>query len=204
MTMAAALPQQQLPVVFNASWPTPVPIIAMKINASWPAPPVHRRQNWDAVRAAIDAFALVPNCHVLLADASSELFSYQKGNVGIDTEMRLFSATKWISGVAVMALVEQGALGLDDRASQYLPYWTVDPADPRSRITLRHLLGFVSGFSGGGSCAGLDLPACTQRTYETANHNGAYCKFRLKWPLFEFCFLLKKRPFQSKFAIWSG
>ena len=27
-----------------------------------------------------------------------------------------------------------------------------------------------------------------------------YCEFRLKWPLFKYCFLLKKRPFQSKIA----
>ena len=28
-----------------------------------------------------------------------------------------------------------------------------------------------------------------------------YCEFRLKWPLFKYCFLLKKRPFQSNFAV---
>ena len=28
-----------------------------------------------------------------------------------------------------------------------------------------------------------------------------YCEFLLKWPLFKYCFLLKKRPFQSKFAV---
>jgi CubicO group peptidase (beta-lactamase class C family) len=140
-------------------------------SSSGAQPPSRRQQDWGAVAAAIDAFALVPNCHVVIGNASGELFSYQKGNVGLDTQMSLFSATKWVSGVTAMAMVEAGLLSLDDLASAHLPYWTTDPEDARSRVTLRHLLGFVSGFSGGGSCAGLDTAACTQVRYETASHS---------------------------------
>ena len=43
-------------------------------------------------------------------------------------------------------MVEAGlGLTLDTRAYELLDYWTRDPADPRSRVTLRHLLSFVSG-----------------------------------------------------------
>ena len=131
-------------------------------------------RDWGRVAAAIDAFALVPNCHVIVGDESGELFAHQKGSVGLDTEMRLYSATKWVSAVAIVALVEdeEVPLSLEDLASAHLPFWTADPSDARSRVTLRHLLGFVSGFSGGGSCAGLALPECVQRTYETASHTG--------------------------------
>jgi hypothetical protein len=40
-----------------------------------------------------------------------------------------------------------GGLTLDDLAYERLEYWTRDPDDPRSRVTLRHLLSFVSGAS---------------------------------------------------------
>ena len=30
--------------------------------------------------------------------------------------------------------------------SRYLPYWSVDPEDRRSRVTLRHCLGFITGY----------------------------------------------------------
>jgi hypothetical protein len=35
----------------------------------------------------------------------------------------------------------------DTRVSDVLTYWTRDAADPRSRITLRHLLTFTAGFT---------------------------------------------------------
>ncbi len=73
----------------------------------------------------------------------------------------------------MMRAVEDGSLGLDNLASEHLSYWTKDPSDMRSLITLRHLLGFTSGFTGAGaaSCSGLDFDACVQKTYETANHD---------------------------------
>jgi len=37
----------------------------------------------------------------------------------------------------------------DDPVSKYVPYWTKDPNDDRSLVTLRHLLSFTSGFGGG-------------------------------------------------------
>ena len=35
------------------------------------------------------------------------------------------------------------------RAHEYVPWWTRDPADAKSNVTLRHLLSFTSGFGGG-------------------------------------------------------
>ena len=88
--------------------------------------------------------------------------------------MRLFSATKWIAGVTIMAAVEEGHLTLDASPSQFVDYWTTDPADARSRVTLRALLSFTSGFGGGlTACDGLALAACGRRLYETASFSGA-------------------------------
>ena len=44
---------------------------------------------------------------------------------------------------------------------------TKDRADLRSSVTLRQLLGFVSGFDGGSSCGTRDFMACAEHTYNT-------------------------------------
>ena len=115
---------------------------------------------WDSVREAIDEFPLVTDCVVSIGDSRGELFRHTKGATTFDTEMTIFSSTKWVSGVTIMSAVQEGLLSLDDPASQWLQYWTTDPADPRSRVTLRHLLSFTSGMSGSTAC-----PAEMVRTY---------------------------------------
>ncbi len=80
-----------------------------------------------------------------------------------DTVFRIASMTKPVTSVAVMMLVEQGKLRLDDPASQYLTAlkgreviaafdeqegaYTTRPA--RQEITIRHLLAHTSGFGYG-------------------------------------------------------
>lgn len=123
-------------------------------------------ESWELLRQAIDDFALVANVAVSVGDARGELFRHSKGTTSFDTQMSIASATKWVSGVTIMACVEAGFLGLDDFAYEHLPYWDRDPANPRSRVTLRHLLSFVSGMSGSTSCpAELDFRLCVQDMY---------------------------------------
>lgn len=80
-----------------------------------------------------------------------------------DTVFRIASMTKPVTSVAVMMLVEQGKLRLDDPASQYLPSlkgreviatfneqdgaYTMRPA--KQEMTIRHLLAHTSGFGYG-------------------------------------------------------
>ena len=61
--------------------------------------------------------------------------------------MMLASGSKSFVGVAAMAAVEDGLLGLDDRASESLAEWRNDPK--KSRITYRHLLSMSSGLTPG-------------------------------------------------------
>jgi D-alanyl-D-alanine-carboxypeptidase/D-alanyl-D-alanine-endopeptidase len=121
---------------------------------------------WEALRAAIDDFDLVPSVAVSVGDDRGELFRHTKGDTGFNTQMPIASATKWVSGVAIMRAVEEGFLSLNDLASTHLAYWTVDPEDARSRVTLRHLLSFTSGMSGSTSCpAELDFNQCVRDMY---------------------------------------
>ena len=48
-------------------------------------------RDWGRVAAAIDAFALVPNCHVIVGDGSGVLFAHQKGSVGLAVMMLTLS-----------------------------------------------------------------------------------------------------------------
>lgn len=64
------------------------------------------------------------------------------GSWGPATILSLVSAAKWISAAAVLTLVDDGTLALDDVAGKYLDYF--DKGDKRA-ITLRHLLSHRSG-----------------------------------------------------------
>ncbi|WP_224367995.1 serine hydrolase domain-containing protein [Hyalangium versicolor] len=79
-----------------------------------------------------------------------------------DALFRIASMTKPITSVAVMMLVDDGKLGLDDPISKYLPEWQSpqvvgkpDPANPgaspttpaKTPITVKHLLTHTSGIS---------------------------------------------------------
>lgn len=62
-------------------------------------------------------------------------------------------------------------MSLSDRPQDYLAYWTNDPADPRSQVTLEQLLSFTSGFNqtdGPDDCVGngtLTIQSCTEMIY---------------------------------------
>lgn len=60
-----------------------------------------------------------------------------------DTLYRLASISKPITAVGILRLMEEGKLNLDDEVQKYVPYF------PRKRwpITIRHLLGHLSGIS---------------------------------------------------------
>ena len=68
------------------------------------------------------------------------------------TAGRIFSATKWISGVTVLSVVADSRfkLELDDLASDHLAWWSTDRDDLRSGVTLRHLLGECTCWLGAG------------------------------------------------------
>lgn len=129
--------------------------------------------DWSEVKQAIERYDNVGNCIVTIGNNEDpSLMSYTKGNTKQGEEMRLWSASKWVSGVVIMAVVHEGYLGLDDLVSDYLSYWTMDKSDFRSQITLKHLLGFVSGYTPTGAyvnefwCIGETHSKCAKTIYD--------------------------------------
>jgi CubicO group peptidase (beta-lactamase class C family) len=129
------------------------------------------RAEWQPLRDAIDAFADVPDVLVQLGNATGPLFLHAKGDTTLDTSMPVASATKWLGNVMLMMLVEEGALGLDDRVGEHVEWWTSDPEDSRARITLRHCMAFTTGYVGQQSCGALETTEeCARSVYANRAH----------------------------------
>lgn len=133
-------------------------------------PAVPTADPFAPVATAVDAGPF-DDIAVLVGDADGVAWSYERGNVSRSSSHLVASASKWLTGATLMRLVEQGLMQLDDRPQDYLAYWTSDPDDPRSRITLEQLLAFTAGFDVGpadGSCVGdgsISLDTCVQALY---------------------------------------
>jgi len=89
----------------------------------------------------------------------------------LDAIFRIYSMTKPIASVAVLMLMEEGALTLDDPVERHLPEFAGqrlrDGAKPRWPVTLRHLLTHTSGLDTTGAevdpQAAADLATFTRR-----------------------------------------
>ncbi len=135
-----------------------------------PTPPV-AADPWEDVVAALEAHA-VDDLSLVVGDATGERFRFEKGAFRITDERAIASASKWLTGATIVTLVEQGLMSLDDRPQDYLSYWTSDPGDWRSRITLEQLLSFTAGFHrppGEAGCIGNEaytMQSCVAEWYE--------------------------------------
>lgn len=133
---------------------SPPPPITVAPPAPAPAPPVPgptpapapEPAPFAAVGQAIER-APVADIHVVIGTRDGIVYRYQKGALRRDQTVPIGSASKLLASVTLMRLVEAGVLGLDDRPQRWLSWWTDDPADPRSQVTLGQLLSFTSGFN---------------------------------------------------------
>lgn len=99
------------------------------------------------------AFARVPAVSVGIVHGDRVLFTKGYGYANLARRIsatdatcyRIASISKTITATAVMQLVEQGAVQLNDRVQRLLP-WFRSRRDPGlTRITLRHLLSHMAG-----------------------------------------------------------
>jgi CubicO group peptidase (beta-lactamase class C family) len=108
----------------------------------------------DNIRAAIDrgckanvfsgAVLVARNEQVVLQQACGEASRRYHVSNTVDTRFNLASMNKMFTAVAVMQLVEQGRLSLDDHLSEYTDE-TWLPREISDKITIRHLLTHSSG-----------------------------------------------------------
>lgn len=124
-------------------------------------------KSWD-FRAAVEAYMAVrdiPGAAVAVVQDGtiSEEFGVGLANVrdGVQATPRtawpICSLSKSITCTAVMQLVEQGLLEIDDPVQKHLPGWRVADSAASSRITVRQLMRHSSG---------IGLPGFQQRVRE--------------------------------------
>jgi hypothetical protein len=67
-------------------------------------------------------------------------------------------------------------MAYDDKVNKYVKWWTKDPQDKRSKVTLRHLLSFTSGFTDDSynECFFGDFDTCTEKMYQNLTNSYDY------------------------------
>jgi CubicO group peptidase (beta-lactamase class C family) len=127
----------------------------------------NRSYDWsedDATMAARPALAGVPGVALHVAHHGAVVYEETFGTYTPDTIVRLASGSKWLSGAAIMTLVDDDTLDLDAPISGYLPVFT----GPKAAITLRQLLSFTSGLQEDPACAGRATTTLQQCAAEIA------------------------------------
>jgi CubicO group peptidase (beta-lactamase class C family) len=129
------------------------------------APP--GKYDWSKLDAALAGF--VPNTvkglTFMLAQDGQVLFSKAYGDQGLDTVQPIGFSTKLPSALAILTLVDEGKLKLDDPVANYLQGKIEWPAD-KSAITMRMLLNNTSGLQGDPDCVKnkiITLQECAQQ-----------------------------------------
>jgi len=107
--------------------------------------------SYDRITTALnhEAGSRFPGLEYLVVNATAPVFAYAGGwadiknkrPITLDTTMMAYSMTKTFTAVAVLQLVEQERVGLDDTIDRYVSF-SVPGAD---RITIRQLLDHTSG-----------------------------------------------------------
>ena len=93
----------------------------------------------DEIDALLDYHG-VPLCSIVVVNKEGIIFKSAFGeSSSAQTQFHLFSGTKLYTATAVMRLVEDERISLDDMASKYVPGFDLDG------ITIEHLLGHCSG-----------------------------------------------------------
>src|SRR5207237_9780982 len=91
------------------------------------------------------SIAVAHDDRLLHADGYGYADLEQQIRASAGTVYGIGSMTKQFTAVAVMQLVEQGVLGLDDKLGKYLPAG----GSLRPPVTIRHLLNHTAGRRGG-------------------------------------------------------
>ena len=109
---------------------------------------------WEPLRDLLSGWAFTDDFAVSAgvwhAGQHKQLFSHSQGNFSMQKEVYTGSTSKWPAAMMLAGAVADGTiLSLDDPVHRYLKWWTISQQDPRSRVTLRHLLTFTSGFGDG-------------------------------------------------------
>lgn len=123
------------------------PLIAVLLASASADEPTDR---WEPLRSLLSEWQFTSEYAVSIGDARGRQFLFEGGNFTMDTLIKTGSTSKWPSAMMFAGLVNDGTIAsLDSHVYEYIPWWTRNASDLRSRVTLRMLLSFTSGFGSG-------------------------------------------------------
>jgi CubicO group peptidase (beta-lactamase class C family) len=82
------------------------------------------------------------NVLVQVIQDDREIFRFQRGEITDDAQIRMASASKWLSSAVALRLAEAGELALDDRIGDHLPVFDLFG---KGDVTLRQCFAMTSG-----------------------------------------------------------
>jgi serine-type D-Ala-D-Ala carboxypeptidase/endopeptidase len=84
---------------------------------------------------------LLVGASLLLVKDNKTIYEQYFGAYDVNTQVLIASASKWLSAAAIMTLVDEGKLSLDDSASKHLSFVT----GIKGTMTVRQMLSHTSG-----------------------------------------------------------
>ena len=88
------------------------------------------------------------NVALTMIESGNVFDSLYRGPVGVDTLFPLASASKWITAIGIMGLVENDRISLDAPVETYLTRWTLPETEYDNRaVTPRRLLSHTAGLT---------------------------------------------------------
>jgi hypothetical protein len=102
-------------------------------------------------------------------------YTFNRGGSTLQTSYESKSASKLVSAVVILRLVQQGALSLSDHPQDHINSWPIDNNDPLFGMTLAQLLSFTSGLTQDPPClndAGANFESCVISVAEDNANDG--------------------------------
>eukprot|EP00434_Breviolum_minutum_P011292 symbB.v1.2.009964.t1/scaffold623.1/size335370/7 len=137
------------------------------------------QSGWQVIQQGIDVWASLgwdKHFSFNVGNQNGSIFTYTKGRTDMRKRLPGASLSKWPAALTIAGLVADGTLSFDDKANKYLDWWSTDPSDTRSNITLRHLMTFQSGYTSDPRVLCqfnpfADFLNCVKTLYNAANHS---------------------------------
>jgi CubicO group peptidase (beta-lactamase class C family) len=98
-------------------------------------------------------------------------YVFNRGGSTLQTSYLSKSASKLVSAVMILRLVEQGYLSLSDRPQDHIAAWPIPGSDPLFDMSLSHLLSFTSGLTTDPPCLDAGNSAFEDCVITIANTN---------------------------------
>lgn len=115
----------------------------------------------NRVRAMLAGHPELDGASILIGDAEGTLHEAYFGAYGPETVVPVASASKWLSGTAIMTLIDSGAMDPDAPVRTVLPEFSLAATGLKATMTPRQMYAHISGLPGEESEADVFDPTIT-------------------------------------------